>query len=126
MIGIIGGTGPEGRGLALRFAIAHERVIIGSRNQARSQSAAQEVTSRYPGLIVRGAENLHAAEEADIVILAVPYLSHREVLVNLKDALSGKVVVDVVVPLVFSKGRARVVPVVEGSVAQQAQSLLPG
>ena len=126
MIGFIGGTGPEGRGLALRFAIAGEEVIIGSRDVERAQAAVQDVLGRVPGLPVRGAENRVAAAEADIVFVVVPYAAHRDTVGALRDPLDGKMVVDVVVPLVFEKGRASAVAVEEGSVAEQAQRLLPG
>ncbi|MBI2165287.1 MAG: NADPH-dependent F420 reductase [Chloroflexi bacterium] len=124
MIGFLGGTGPEGRGLALRFALAGEEVIIGSREATRAQEAARSVSTLAPGLRVKGATNREAAA-ASIVIVTVPYAGHRETLASLAHELSGKVVIDVVAPLAFSKGRARAIPVESGSVAQEAQALLP-
>ena len=125
MIGFIGGTGPEGRGLALRFAMAGEEVIIGSRDEERAQAAAQDVLDRVPGIPVRGAANSVAAREADTVFVVVPFAAHRDTVASLADPLAGKIVVDVVVPLAFEKGRASAVALEEGSAAQQAQRLLP-
>ncbi len=125
MIGFIGGTGPEGRGLALRFAMAGEEVVIGSRSRERAQEAVEDVLGRAPDLAVTGAENADAAQSADTVFVAVPYGAHRDTVSGLSDLLKGKIVVDVVVPLAFEKGRVRALTVEEGSVAEQAQQLLP-
>ena len=125
MIGFIGGTGPEGRGLALRFAMAGEEVVIGSRSRERAQEAVEDVLRRAPDLAVTGAENADAAQSADTVFVAVPYSAHRDTVSGLGDLLKGKIVVDVVVPLAFEKGRVRALTVEEGSVAEQAQLLLP-
>ena len=125
MIGFIGGTGPEGKGLALRFAMAGERVAIGSRDSQRAQDAADEVRKLRDGLSVSGALNERVAEDSDIVVVAVPYSGHRPTLESLRDRLDGKLVVDVVAPLRFSRGVASAVEVEEGSAAQQAQILVP-
>ncbi len=125
MIGFIGGTGPEGRGLALRFAMAGEEVVIGSRSRERAQEAVEDVLGRARDLAVTGAENADAAQSADTVFVAVPYSAHRDTVSGLGDLLKGKIVVDVVVPLAFEKGRVRALTVEEGSVAEQAQLLLP-
>ena len=125
MIGFIGGTGPEGKGLALRFAMAGERVAIGSRDAQRAQDAAHEVGELQVGLSVTGGLNEQVADESDIVFIAVPYSGHRPTLESLGDRLDGKLVVDVVAPLRFSRGVASAVEVEEGSAAQQAQILLP-
>ena len=125
MIGFIGGTGPEGRGLALRFAMAGEDVVIGSRSRERAQEAVEDVLGRARDLAVTGAENADAAQSADTVFVAVPYSAHRDTVSGLGDLLKGKIVVDVVVPLAFEKGRVRALTVEEGSVAEQAQQLLP-
>ncbi len=125
MIGFIGGTGPEGKGLALRFAMAGERVAIGSRDVQRAQDAADEVGELHDGLSVSGGLNEQVADESDIVFIAVPYSGHRPTLESLRDRLDGKLVVDVVAPLRFSRGVASAVEVEEGSAAQQAQILLP-
>ena len=125
MIGFIGGTGPEGKGLALRFAMAGERVAIGSRDAQRAQDAAHEVGELQVGLSVTGGLNEQVADESDIVVIAVPYSGHRPTLESLGNRLDGKLVVDVVAPLRFSRGVASAVEVEEGSAAQQAQILLP-
>ena len=125
MIGFIGGTGPEGKGLALRFAMAGDRVAIGSRDEQRAKDAADEVRELQVGLSVSGGLNEQVADESDIVFIAVPYSGHRPTLETLGDKLDGKLVVDVVAPLRFSRGVASAVEVEEGSAAQQAQILLP-
>jgi hypothetical protein len=124
VIGIVGGTGPEGIGLALRLAQAGERIIIGSRSEARGRAAAGKIKARLPQADVRGAENAQAAREADLVIVTVPYEGHRETLAPLRDHLAGKVVIDATVPLVLERRRVTVLPVEEGSAAQQAQAVL--
>ena len=125
MIGFIGGTGPEGKGLALRFAMAGEEIAIGSRDARRAQDAADEVGELHDGLSVSGGLNEQVADESDIVFIAVPYSGHRPTLESLANRLDGKLVVDVVAPLRFSRGVASAVEVEEGSAAQQAQILVP-
>ncbi len=125
MIGIVGGTGPEGKGLALRLAQAGERIIIGSRNEARGRAAADKIKARLPQADVRGAENAQAARESDVIIVTVPYEGHRETLELLRDHVAGKVVIDATAPLNLERRQVSVLPVKEGSAAQQAQALLP-
>ncbi len=125
MIAFIGGTGPEGMGLALRFALAGEQIIIGSRSEARGQAAAAKIKARLPQAEVRGAENAAAIQEADVVIVTIPFEGQRETLESLRDHIGDKVVIDAVVPLSFERGRISALPVKEGSAAQQAQRLLP-
>ena len=114
MLGLIGGTGPEGRGLALRFAQAGEDVLIGSRDVDRAEQAASGIRSYEVSGSVEGALNVDAARRADIVLVAVPYEGHRDTLTALSGALAGKLVVDVAAPLVVERGRARAVRVEEG------------
>ncbi|MEV5709327.1 NADPH-dependent F420 reductase [Actinoallomurus sp. NPDC052274] len=121
-IGILGGTGDQGKGLARRFALAGHEVIIGSRKAERAQEAADGLGD---GLRVRGAENAVVAREADLVIVAVPYDGHKALLESLRDELAGKIVVDCVNPLGFDKQGAYALPVEEGSAAQQAAAVLP-
>src|SRR3990170_2047570 len=125
MIAFIGGTGPEGLGLALRLALAGEEIAIGSRSLERAERAAAEISSRAPSARVWGAENRDVVEKAGIVFVTVPYAAQRETLASLRDAIGDKTVVDTVVPLRFEKGRAQAVPVAEGSAAEEAQALLP-
>jgi 8-hydroxy-5-deazaflavin:NADPH oxidoreductase len=125
VIALIGGTGPEGMGLALRLAQAGERIIIGSRSEARARAAADTIRVRLPQADVRGAENAAAAREADVIIVTVPYEGQKETLELLRDHIAAKVVIDAVVPLDLGRSRVSVLPVEEGSAAQQAQRLLP-
>ncbi|MEV5754622.1 NADPH-dependent F420 reductase [Actinoallomurus sp. NPDC052308] len=121
-IGILGGTGDQGKGLARRFALAGHEVIIGSRKAERAEQAAESLGD---GLRVRGAANAVVAREADLVIVAVPYDGHKALLESLRDELAGKIVVDCVNPLGFDKQGAYALPVEEGSAAQQAAAALP-
>ncbi len=125
VIGFIGGTGPEGRGLALRFALAGEDVLIGSRDEARAAEAAAELSALVPEGSIGGGLNEEVASRSDIVFVVVPYSGHRPTLEALREHLKGKIVVDVVAPMEFSKGVARAAPVPEGSAALQAKALLP-
>ena len=124
MLGFIGGTGPEGRGLALRFALAGEKVLIGSRNEERAKQAAESVLELAPPDSVRGAINSDVAKEADIVFIAVPYTAQRDTLNDLKEQLSGKLVVNLIAPIEFNKGRASAITVEEGSAALESQAIL--
>jgi 8-hydroxy-5-deazaflavin:NADPH oxidoreductase len=119
-IGILGGTGPQGRGLARRFAMAGHPVIIGSRVHDRAHAVAREI-----GHDVRGLANRDAAREANLVIAAVPWEGHAELLTGLASELAGKIVVDCVNPMGFDQRGAYPLPVTEGSAAQQAATLLP-
>lgn len=124
-IAVLGGTGEQGRGLARRFALAGRRVVLGSRDAARAQAAAQDLPGVPDGAIT-GASNAEAAAAAGIVIAAVPWDGHRDLLASLADVLDGKIVVDCVNPLGFDKQGAYALAVEEGSAAQQAQAVLPG
>ncbi len=119
-VSVLGGTGEQGRGLARRFALAGHDVVLGSRSAERAQQAAETL----PGTVT-GAGNAEAAAAGDVVIVAVPWDGHRELLVELADALAGKIVVDCVNPLGFDKQGAYALPVEEGSAAQQAAAVLP-
>ena len=125
MIGFLGGTGPEGRGLALRLALAGEDVIIGSRGAGRAAAAAEEVAELAPGVVVEGAVNEMAAARAEVVFVAVPYSAQRSTIEPLAGHLAGKVVVGVTVPVRFSKGAASIEPVPDGSAALEIEALLP-
>ena len=125
MIGFVGGTGPDGMGLALRFAMAGNPVLIGSRNARRARDAADSVTALADGLRVAGALNEEVCIESDVVFVTVPYAGHQPTLESNRYRLQEKVVVDVVVPLEFGRGGARAIEVPEGSAAQQAQTILP-
>jgi 8-hydroxy-5-deazaflavin:NADPH oxidoreductase len=120
-VAVLGGTGPQGRGLARRWALAGHQVVLGSRDAARAETAA----AGLPGTVT-GAANAEAARAADVVVVAVPWEGHKELLEALADVLEGKLVVDCVNPLGFDKQGAFALPVEEGSAAQQAAAVLPG
>ncbi len=122
-VAVLGGTGPQGRGLARRFAAAGLEVVIGSRSAERAQSTADDIAGAVGGT-VSGAGNADAAAAGDVVVLAVPWDGHKELLEGLVDALAGKVVVDCVNPLGFDKQGAYALAVEEGSAAQQAAAIL--
>ncbi len=130
MLAFLGGTGPEGRGLALRLALAGEDVVIGSRDAQRAAAAAEELASLVQGAnncgSIKGYDNMVAAQQADIAFLTVPYEAQRPMLEQLAEALAGKVVVNVIAPMRFERGRGAIaVPVEAGSASEEAQSLLP-
>lgn len=125
-IGFIGGTGPEGKGLAYRFALAGHEVVIGSRTSERGADAAKEVAERAGSASVRGGENAVAAREAELVVLTVPFAAQADTLPPLREACQGKIVVSTAVPMLFEGGRPSMPVVPEGSAAEQAQALLPG
>ncbi len=123
-VAVLGGTGPQGRGLARRFAAAGLPVVIGSRSAERAAETAQTLAEATGGRLT-GADNRGAAEAGDIVVVAVPWDGHGDLLSDLASALAGKIVVDCVNPLGFDKQGAYALPVEEGSAAQQAAALLP-
>ena len=120
VIGILGGTGPQGTGLARRFAAAGMSVVIGSREAARAESAAAQL-----GAGIRGADNRSCALAADIVIVAVPWSGHAALLTDLREELAGTLVVDCVNNIGFDNHGPYAPRVEEGSAAQQAAKLLP-
>lgn len=125
-IAIIGGTGPQGKGLALRFARAGVPVAIGSRDAARAQEIAADLTFQLGGgaAAIGGYSNEGAVEAADsIVILSVPYSGHDATLLAIKPALAGKILVDIVVPLAPNDPKTVEMPP-EGSATEAAQALL--
>jgi NADPH-dependent F420 reductase len=123
-VAVLGGTGPQGRGLARRFAAAGLPVVIGSRSADRAAETAGTLAEATGGQVT-GADNEGAARAGDIVVVAVPWDGHGDLLRGLAEALAGKVVVDCVNPLGFDKQGAYALPVEEGSAAQQAEALLP-
>ena len=103
LIAIIGGTGALGVGLARRWAAAGYAVLLGSRSRDKAEAAARLIEPTNEGPAVQGMDNLSAAQAADIVVLAVPFANHDSVLDEIRDLVSGKIVVDAVVPLVPPK-----------------------
>jgi len=122
-VGILGGTGDQGRGLGRRLAMAGNRVIIGSRDAGRAESAAATIGSPPQ---VTGAANEDAARAADLVIAAVPWEGHADLLTRLASALEGKIVVDCVNSIGFDSHGCYSIEVEAGSAAEQAAAVLPG
>lgn len=122
VIGVLGGTGDQGRGLGRRLAMAGNRVIIGSRDAGRAVTAAATVGSPPQ---VTGASNEDAAREADVVIAAMPFEGHASLLAQLAGPLAGKILIDCVNPMAFDARGAYPIAVPEGSAAQQAAVVLP-
>lgn len=121
-IAVLGGTGNEGGGLALRWANGGYDVLIGSRQQEKAENAAAELNETLGGGSIRGMANPDAAREADIVVLTVPYSAHRPTLESVYDEVQGKILVDVTAPL---QPPVWTVSLPEGrSAAEEAQALL--
>jgi hypothetical protein len=97
-IAIIGGTGKEGSGLAIRWARAGHTIVLGSRDAERARARAAELAASGHGLF-EGADNAAAARSADVSVLSVPYAAHAETLTALRESLAGKILVDITVPL---------------------------
>jgi len=123
-IAVLGGTGPQGRGLARRFAQAGLTVVLGSRGAEKGAAAGAELAAATGGAIT-GTDNRSAAEAGDVVLVVVPWEGHGELIADLAPALAGKVVVDCVNPLGFDKQGAYALKVEEGSATEQAAALLP-
>jgi len=125
VVGVVGGTGAQGRGLAYRWARAGLTVVIGSRDADRAEAAAAELSRISGSDRVTGADNRTCAERSDVVLVAVPWEAHAVTLQPLRPALANKIVIDCVNPLGFDKQGPYALPVPEGSAAQQAATLLP-
>ena len=97
-IAVVGGTGKEGQGMALRWARAQHDVFIGSRDAARASSTAAELSAQA-GRAIRGGDNLAAVEASELAVLSVPYSAHASTLQTLKAALAGRILIDITVPL---------------------------
>ena len=123
VIGVLGGTGDQGRGLARRLAMAGHQVVIGSRDAGRAAAAAATVGSPPQ---VTGGTNQEAAASGDVVIAAMPYEGHASLLTSLAGPLHGKILIDCVNPIAFDSRGAYPVGVPEGSAAEQAAAVLPG
>ena len=120
-VAVLGGTGKEGSGLARRWAVNGYQVIIGSRSAERAAEAAKALNEELGGEYMMGMANAEAAEEADIVVVSVPYSAHAATIEGVKDKLDGKVLVDVTVPTLFPQ----TVQIPEGKAAAlEAQALV--
>ena len=136
-IGVLGGTGAQGRGLGFRLAQAGHPVLLGSRAAERARSAAEEVRANLERAArehggnaadagsVDGVDNAECARRSDVVIVAVPWEGHAATLTALREELAGKLVIDCVNPLGFDKRGAYALRPEEGSAAEQAAALLP-
>jgi len=125
-LAVLGGTGKEGSGLALRWAKSGYRVIIGSRDAARAHAKVEEFKAHLDeraAALLSSAENREAAQAAAIVVLSVPYDAHQATLEGVRETLSGKILVDVAVPLLPPKVRTVYVPPGKAA-ALEAQTLL--
>jgi NADPH-dependent F420 reductase len=130
-VAVIGGTGPQGKGLGYRFALHGHDIVLGSRAAEKAKVVAAEVTERLASVesagTARGAGNADAIAAADVVLLAVPYDGHDELVASLAVALIGKTVISCVNPLAFDKRGAhgQVINNGEGSAAESAADLAP-
>ena len=124
-IAVLGGTGKEGSGLALRWAHAGHDVVIGSRDGAKAQQAAEELSLALSDTTQRlsGMDNIHAASGADVVVLSVPYTAHADTLNSVKAALAGKILIDVTVPI-NPMDYLRVMVPPGGSASKEAQAIV--
>ena len=126
MLGFLGGTGEEGKGLAFRLALAGESVMIGSRDEARAVEAAAEVNDLLGKQVAIGANNMQTAEESDIVFVTVPYSAQAMLLGDVGQFLRSKIVIDVIAPMSFVRGvGAQAINIESGSAAEEAQELVP-
>jgi NADPH-dependent F420 reductase len=131
VVGVLGGTGPQGRGLGVRLAAAGQRILLGSDDAEHAAAVATEVAARAQAaaggaaVSVQGGSTVDVAGAADLVLVTVPYGVHASTLAGLAAPLAGKVVVDCVVPIGLDEFGAYVLDVEEGSVTQQAAALLP-
>ncbi len=125
LLGFIGGTGPEGMGLAARFALTGEPVLIGSRSPDRAAEAVARLRAMLPEAQVDGGRNEEVAARAEVVFLTIPYDGQLELLPKLARATAGKIVVSTVSALKVEKGRVFARPVPAGSAAEEAAELLP-
>jgi len=125
MIAVIGGTGAQGRGLAMRWAIAGENVIIGSRWGEKAEKAAAEM-SKQVGKKIRGMSNLEAARASDVVVLSVPFEAMKKIVREIVSALTAeKILLSVVVPIKFEGGIVSIEPCEAGSAAEELEKLVP-
>lgn len=125
-IAVLGGTGPQGKGLAYRFAKHGHSVIIGSRDEARGVETVEEIKARVGSSAeVSAATNAAAAERADVILIAVPYKGHAPLIEEIEPSLRGKVVIDCVNPLAFDQKGPHSLDVEERSAAEECQRLAP-
>lgn len=124
-IAFIGGTGPEGLGLAMRFAKSGNAVFIGSRTEERAEEAVRKVQETVPEGEIYGGFNHEGAEKAEFIFVTVPASGHAEVLTELGEVIGDKIVVDCVVSMAPGEDGPTPAPPEEGSMAEQARAILP-
>lgn len=125
-ITIIGGTGPQGKGLAKRLALSGHNIILGSRNKERAEEISDELNQLLPNEFknIRGFDNQTAiSKSTDFVILSVPWSGHNSTLETLKEDLKGKILIDIVVPLDINDPKKIDMPI-EGSATEAAQNIV--
>lgn len=122
-IAILGGTGEQGPGLALRWALAGEEVVIGSRQKEKGERVAAELNAELGRDLLRGTDNVEAAAAADVVFITVPYSAHVKTLETVRAQVQGKIFVDVSVPLDPDNARRVVMPEA-GSATEEAKQIL--
>jgi len=128
-IGIIGGTGGQGLGIAIRFVQAGEDVIIGSRTTEKAQAAVDKIKDLLEEVVpnIKSAENPDAATEADVLVLTVPLTAQRATLISIKEQAAGKILMDATGPLESAIGGSptRCLYLPEGAASERAQKILP-
>jgi 8-hydroxy-5-deazaflavin:NADPH oxidoreductase len=124
-IAFVGGTGPEGLGLAMRFARSGNAVFIGSRTEERAAEAVAKIQETVPEAEIYGGFNWEGAAKAEFIFITVPFAGHDDVLRELAEHIEDRIVVDTVVPLEFGDDGPSPTPPPEGSAAQSAQAILP-
>jgi NADPH-dependent F420 reductase len=125
-VGLIGGTGEEGRGLALRWALAGARVVVGSRAIEKAKATAEELNAAIGGERILGATNQAAIAGSEFVLLTVPFAHAASTLeAHRQDFREGAILIDITVPASFEQGKVRYVELPEGSASEHLQSLLP-
>lgn len=122
-IAILGGTGEQGPGLALRWALAGDEVVIGSRQKEKGERVAAELNAQLGRDLLRGTDNVEAAAAADVVFITVPYSAHVKTLETVREQVQGKIFVDVSVPLDPDNARRVVMPEA-GSATEEAKQIL--
>lgn len=126
MLAFLGGTGAEGQGLALRYSLANEKVIIGSRDKNKAKNTAEKLQALVPKADISYGSNVEAAIRGDVIFLTVPYEVEDVLLRELRDHLLGKIVVNVGLAMRIQDGLARAIELKERSVSEKCQLLIPG
>ncbi|HEY7911722.1 MAG TPA: NADPH-dependent F420 reductase [Blastocatellia bacterium] len=125
-VSLIGGTGEEGRGLALRWAKAGAEVILGSRSKERAGATVEELNRELGGKLIRAAENTDAIRAGELVLLTVPFEHAASTIEShISDFNESAVLIDITVPVSFEKGRARYIELPEGSASEHLRARLP-